>query len=1350
MIRKIVISLLLGFSTLTPLFAQNDGLTPVGANTALGLFSPAMAGRGGFTTSTGGSAASAINPAAEGQAQRMIFDAGFLALPRFGEERDFGFGAFNLGAIFPTRYGVFGGSIRMLRSPFEAFPIETFFLGNLNAAKEIFPGMSVGAGINIGHNSVNNFTFSGDLGFRYNMGNMGPLGNFTWALTAKSLGTSWIPSAFTPAGGVSFDFLHLQGEGGGVDPLRMTLAADLMVPTFQNLAGSFGLSIQIAELINLSAGSRFNIRESSRGQGPSPVPSIGIGMNWRLGNSGYTTVGRTIVPTYGEMAVDLAAMPLYNGIWAMGGGITWTVGVFDNNPPVITIYYPRPAWISPNNDGRADYLEFPVTIRDERYVVEWVFEIFDDSGDLARTIRNRELRPETQGVQNIIERLLAVRTGVEVPPTLRWDGMLETGAVAPDGRYYFTISATDDNGNTGRIGPFEVNVRNTPPEITLTPFEGDMNIFAPGGGGEKDTLTITQRGSVEDLWEAGIYNILGARVRTFNFINREPETIVWDGRDDAGSFVPDGVYTYRISATDRALNSSEAALENIIVNTIRPVVGLSIPHAFFSPTGDGVLDTLILNLSVPVREDIAGWELLIRDFAGTVQRTYSGTHTVPARIDFDGRDNAGRLLPEAVYTASLAVRYRNGFVATAFSPPFTLDITPPWAAVQIEAENIEAGRPPAFSPTGLRNRLVIIQEGSNEVSWTGEVRRQGDPAGNPVRTFRFSGTPPRRIEWDGITNEGALAPDGFYTFALVSTDLAGNTGRSNTVVFEVDTRDTPVFISTNIRAFSPGTDSPRSSINLIPLIQERDGISTWQIEIFNLDTGASVRSFDGRDTVPQQINWDGRTAAGVIAPDGTYVARLDLEYWAGHRPNSLSLSFVLDTIPPEGNLSVPFTIFAPNGNGNRDTLPIQVMTDGNDEWNLTVTDSNNTPVRTWNWTGRTPMVPIIWDARDEAGNIVEDGNYNITLDSTDEAGNSTQRVINNIVVDARIPQIFLTASSQAIAPRPNPSEAMRFNVLATIPDGIDFWRLELRDENNTVIRTFPSAQGGSGTLPQVIPWDGANESGVVVEGLFTPTLTVHYTKGDIVTTSAAAVLVDISGPVLGFRHYPEYFSPDNDGVNDELFIFLTAIDASPIADWSLEIRETEGTRQLFWRIEGRGTPAERIIWDGRSNWGELVQGATDYQFIYTATDALGNSSTITGIISTDVLVIRDGDILRIQIPSIVFRANHADFIGIPQDRLENNIRVLRRVAEILNRFRDYRITVEGHANPVLGTAREENEVLMPLSFARSQFVIDHLAGLGVSRARLSPIGRGGGMNIADPRDQDNSWKNRRVEFLLIR
>jgi len=1331
------------------IYAQNNGVTPIGANTAQDLYSPGMAGAGGFVTSRGGAPASALNPAAEGESQRMLLNLGYTGLFSLSNERGYGIGAINLGAIYPTRLAVLGASLWLLSSHFDSFPVETTFQGNFNVAKEILSGMSIGVGLNAGYNTGNNWTVSGDLGFRYNMGNLGPLENFTWAVTARSLGKSWIPPRFTPVGGVSFDFLGIRGIDGKPDPILVSFAGDLMLPTVQNLAGKLGLRVAIAELINVSASTQFNLRESINGKGPSPIPSIGIGVNWKLKPSGgKTTTGS--LPRDGELSIDLGAKPLYNGIWGMGGGVTWAIGVADRSPPVIIVDYPEPAWISPNNDGKADYLEFPITIRDERYIAEWVFEIMDEGGVPVREYRNKETRPETQGAQEIFGNIQSAKGGVEVPSTLRWDGIFESGELAPDGKYYFTITAKDDNGNLGIAGPYEVNVDCTPPLVEITPFGENMDTFAPGDGGSRDRLTITQTGSTEDLWEGGIYTSLGEKVKTIEFANQAPASFVWDGRDDSGSIVGDGVYNYRISATDKALNTGGAVLENIIVNTTRPAVRLAITDAYFSPNGDGVKDTMIFVPSAPVSEGIAGWELRVSDFSGAVRSTRTGATGLPARIEFDGRDATGRILPEAIYSASILVRYRNGYTATASSPPFSLDITAPRASVRINDPDQGPGRPAVFSPTGDKNRLVIIQEGSNELSWTGDIRRQEEPAGTPVRAFRFSGSPPGRIEWDGFTTTGALAPDGLFTYELYCTDPAGNTGRSNIVEFEIDTRDTPVYISAEFRAFSPNGDGVKDAINLIPQIQEKDGIMTWKIDILTASALSSVRTFEGRESVPAQVSWNGRTSAGAAAPDGNYVARIDLEYRSGNRPFSVSMPFVLDTVPPQGELSVPYNIFAPNGNGNRETLPIQASTRGDDEWSLVITGRDTSPVRTWNWTGSPTVIPVVWDGKDEAGNIVGNGNYNLTLSSTDEAGNSTRRTVNNIEVDATVPRIFLTASSQAIAPKANQAEAMRFNIISNISSGVNSWKLELRDENNDVIKSFPSTAGGSGTLPTFVPWNGADDSGRLREGRFTPSLAVSYTKGDQASVSAPPVTVDISGPILGFHSEPEYFSPDNDGVDDELFIYLSARDASPIADWSLEIHETEGTSQLFYRIGGRGNPSEKIIWDGRSNRGELVQGATDYEFTYTASDTLGNSSTTTGIIGTDVLVIRDGDILRIQIPSITFRAYYADFIDIPQDRLEHNIRVLRRVAEILSRFRDYRITVEGHANPVLGTEREETETLMPLSLARAEFTIDQLGTYGVSRNRLSPVGRGGTINVANPQDQANSWKNRRVEFLLIR
>ena len=135
---------------------------------------------------------------------------------------------------------------------------------------------------------------------------------------------------------------------------------------------------------------------------------------------------------------------------------------------------------------------------------------------------------------------------------------------------------------------------------------------------------------------------------------------------------------------------------------------------------------------------------------------------------------------------------------------------------------------------------------------------------------------------------------------------------------------------------------------------------------------------------------------------------------------------------------------------------------------------------------------------------------------------------------------------------------------------------------------------------------------------------------------------------------------------------------------------------------------------------------------------------------SEKLVIRDGDKLKIAVPSIIFRKNAADFDGLEQNVVDRNVKVLTRIAEILNKFPEYKVQVEGHANNTSGTEREEKEDLIPLSGARADAVRKFLIGKGVARGRLSSVGIGGTKPIAARSDRDNWWKNRRVEFILIK
>jgi len=255
-------------------------------------------------------------------------------------------------------------------------------------------------------------------------------------------------------------------------------------------------------------------------------------------------------------------------------------------------------------------------------------------------------------------------------------------------------------------------------------------------------------------------------------------------------------------------------------------------------------------------------------------------------------------------------------------------------------------------------------------------------------------------------------------------------------------------------------------------------------------------------------------------------------------------------------------------------------------------------------------------------------------------------------------------------------------------------------------------------------------------------------------TDELAVPMEYRAPELAVSLSPRFFSPDGDGINDELFITINCKDELAIEEWKLTIMESENPNQIFFERFGKGYPPERIVWNGRSSGGELVQSALDYPFTLTVKNIRGLSSTSHGLIGVDLLVVSEGNQFKIQFPSIVFGSDTTGFAGLNEETLARNDYILRRIAQALNKFDTYRVIVEGHANPIAiteaGRLLEQAVELRPLSEHRAQYVADYLVQLGVDRSRLSTVGVGGARPVVKYEDRDNWWKNRRVEFILLR
>jgi hypothetical protein len=156
--------------------------------------------------------------------------------------------------------------------------------------------------------------------------------------------------------------------------------------------------------------------------------------------------------------------------------------------------------------------------------------------------------------------------------------------------------------------------------------------------------------------------------------------------------------------------------------------------------------------------------------------------------------------------------------------------------------------------------------------------------------------------------------------------------------------------------------------------------------------------------------------------------------------------------------------------------------------------------------------------------------------------------------------------------------------------------------------------------------------GKIIEGTYTANFEAVFTQRESPTAKSSSFILDVSGPILSVSLNPLPFSPDNDGIADELYIRLGAVDTSPIESWSFIIYDRNNI--VFRSFNGKGQPPETIIWDGYSDKGELVISAEDYKYTFRSKDIYGNSREERGLIPIDILVIREGDRLKIKISSI--------------------------------------------------------------------------------------------------------------------
>ena len=205
----------------------------------------------------------------------------------------------------------------------------------------------------------------------------------------------------------------------------------------------------------------------------------------------------------------------------------------------------------------------------------------------------------------------------------------------------------------------------------------------------------------------------------------------------------------------------------------------------------------------------------------------------------------------------------------------------------------------------------------------------------------------------------------------------------------------------------------------------------------------------------------------------------------GTRPElyaMLKAKFITDTVPPRiSSSTISQTIVSPNGDGRMDSTMIRVYVTGHIKFGWIVQPLLNgaagVAVRSASITGKS--VVVTWDGKDDAGKVVPDGSYRITVWTAD-ASNNRASVVKTVVVDRTPAAVTLSAAPNAISPNGD-GHGDKMTV-AMHADAAISGSARILDKNGVQVRRWTFSQASSGTWT----WDGRNSAGSrVADGRYT-------------------------------------------------------------------------------------------------------------------------------------------------------------------------------------------------------------------------------------------------------------------------
>lgn len=346
-------------------------------------------------------------------------------------------------------------------------------------------------------------------------------------------------------------------------------------------------------------------------------------------------------------------------------------------------------------------------------------------------------------------------------------GTDDAGAPLPEGSYRIRYTVRYRNGIV-LTQSAETQIDTTFPQVEISYEEK----FTPNMDFNNDEEDMSFRSDEPIAWRGEIVDGKGRALKVFQ-ANGTSAAISWDGSDQSGRQVPDGLYYLTGRYQDPAGNGADLDPPYAILVDSKPVgIEMQIP-AGFSPNGDGLNDMLPVGLVHEVANVLTDWRIDFLNEEGTKMRSYAGEAPLPDTLFWDGslEFNPNRTAPDGNYTARLHLEYEKRPPVEFSSKPFLLDTQPPRIRLDVSEGAFDRGTTRIFGTVPI---TIVAEDESGLDYWILDIL---DTEGEIVRSYEGEGRPSEHIWWNGRNEADEPIEEGDdYTFRVTVIDGLGNRG----------------------------------------------------------------------------------------------------------------------------------------------------------------------------------------------------------------------------------------------------------------------------------------------------------------------------------------------------------------------------------------------------------------------------------------------------------------------------------------------------------------------------------------------------------------------------------------------